>query len=89
MDETNGTMGAKVRNATLKQFNFICVVGNDEQAAGLVDVRQQNGNRLGKFTVGKFVAYLRTLEPKPSPAEMRQEKNAFFNQVIFLPIPLI
>ena len=44
-------MGAKVRNATLKQFNFICVVGKDEEKDGLVDVRLQNSTRLGKFKV--------------------------------------
>ena len=47
----------------MMMFNYICVVGKDEEADGLVDVRTQTGKRLGKFTVAKFIAYLKTLIP--------------------------
>lgn len=52
-------MGKKVREASLLQFNYIAVCGNDEEADGLVDVRQRDGKRLGKFTVNKFVDFLK------------------------------
>ena len=74
-------MKAKVRTATLKRFNFICVIGKDEVAGGLVDVRARNGDRLGKFTISKFITFLHSKEPEQSDAERKMQHDAFYNKV--------
>ena len=54
---------------------------DDEKKDGLVDVRQQNGTRMGKFTVSNFVKYLKTLIPGNSEAEDKLEEDSFYNEV--------
>ena len=47
-------MNKKVRNAQIKQFNYILVVGDDEMDAQLVDVRSREGERIGKIKLEEF-----------------------------------
>ncbi len=55
VDTTDNSLNKKVRNAQLKQFNYICVVGDEEMDAGLVDVRSREGERCGKLSIEGFI----------------------------------
>lgn len=54
MDQTDASLNKKVRNAQLKQFNYIAVIGDEEIESQTVDVRSRNGDRIGKFSVSEF-----------------------------------
>ena len=65
-DRTQGAINKKIRNAQLAQWNYILVAGEDEMAAGLVDVRTRDNQRHGKMRVDDVAEHLKTLEPEPS-----------------------
>jgi threonyl-tRNA synthetase len=52
LDDSCETLKKKIRNAQLKQCNYMLVVGQDELDAGVVDVRDRATNAsIGKFSV--------------------------------------
>jgi hypothetical protein len=66
IDRSNGQINKKVRNAQLAQWNYILVAGEEEMAAGLVDVRTRDTERHGKMRVDEVAAMLTALKPMPS-----------------------
>ena len=46
LDISNQTLNKKVRNGQLEQFNYICVVGEEEEKSGQVDVRSREDKRV-------------------------------------------
>ena len=54
LDISEASLNKKVRNAQLRQFNYILVVGDEEEQHGTVDVRQRDGQRLGKLSLEQF-----------------------------------
>ena len=54
IDLSEVSLNKKVRNAQIKQFNYILVVGDDEMEAETVDIRTREGERLGKITPQEF-----------------------------------
>ncbi len=49
LDISNQTLNKKVRNGQLEQFNYICVVGEEEEKQGSVDVRSREDKRLVSY----------------------------------------
>jgi histidyl-tRNA synthetase len=66
IDRSSGQINKKVRNAQLAQWNYILVAGEDEMAAGLVDVRTRDNVRHGKMRVDALHTHLESLKPKES-----------------------
>lgn len=54
LDISEASLNKKVRNAQLLQFNYILVVGDEEMQQRTVDVRQRDGERLGKLSLEQF-----------------------------------
>jgi threonyl-tRNA synthetase len=70
LDKGGATLPKKVRNAQVEQYNYIIVVGEEEQNTHTVDVRSREGDRLGKFTVTKLIDFFKSLEPAKSKLEL-------------------
>ena len=60
-------MNKKIRNAQLKQFNYIVVAGDDELEGNFVDVRSRTGDRIGKKTIEELSALLASEYPESVP----------------------
>lgn len=56
VDESDGRMNAKIRNAQLQKIPYMLVLGARELESNKVNVRLRNGNRLGTMSVDEFVA---------------------------------
>ncbi len=56
VDDRNERMQAKIREAQLQKMPYMLVVGNKEQEADTVAVRQRSGEDLGAMPVGDFLA---------------------------------
>ena len=69
-DKSPGTINKKVRNAQLALFNFILVIGQEEVNGNCVDVRNREGERIGKYTLEKLIEYFKTFEPELSNKEI-------------------
>jgi len=81
IDTTAATLNKKVRNAQLAQYNYIGVIGEEEEKSGCIDIRERDKNeRLGKFTVDKLVSFFKSLDPPQSTAELESWKNAYKQQ---------
>jgi threonyl-tRNA synthetase len=77
-DDSNQTIKKKVAKAQVAQYNYICVVGADEESTGTVDVRDRDTNAsLGKLTIESFVELLHSKSPRPSQAELDLDARAF------------
>ncbi|KAL6839149.1 hypothetical protein ACP4OV_031040 [Aristida adscensionis] len=59
IDMTDRTIQKKVREAQLAQFNYILVVGQQEETTGEVTVRVRDNNDLSRASVDGFIARLR------------------------------
>lgn len=77
IDESNDTLNKKIRNNQLAQYNFILVAGEDEEAAGTVDVRTRENQRLGKMRVDILHTYFQSLLPPKSEAYNKFYENAW------------
>lgn len=51
----------KVRNAQLEQYNFILVVGEQENNTNLVNVRTRDGTRHGQIDIDELIVRLHKL----------------------------
>lgn len=58
IDERSEKVGYKIRDAEVKKIPFMAVVGEKEQEAGTVSVRQHGKGDLGSRTVTEFLEYL-------------------------------
>jgi threonyl-tRNA synthetase len=56
VDDRNERMQAKIREGQLQKVPYMLVVGNKEQEADAVAVRQRAGDDLGAMPVGEFLA---------------------------------
>lgn len=87
LDSSNAGLNKKVRNAQLAQFNYICVVG-EEEAARMVDVRARDSNARmvifliqGKYSVENLIALFKSLAPAISDWEKNLWLNAMKEEV--------
>ena len=60
-DDSTKTFNKKVREAQLAQYNFILVVGQQEQEAASVNVRTRDNEVKGAMPVPELLAYFQTL----------------------------
>jgi len=58
-DNRNETVGKKIREAELKKYPFIIIVGEQEEKDSTVSVRQHGGNDLGTISVKEFVEIIK------------------------------
>jgi threonyl-tRNA synthetase len=57
-DLSSDKLGAKIRNARLARYPYLCVVGQKEADAGGVGVRSREKGELGAIAVDKFIEML-------------------------------
>ena len=55
VDASTNTLNKKIREAQLEQYNYILVVGAEEEAAGTVNVRTRANERVGVVSLKDFV----------------------------------
>ncbi|MCA0351677.1 MAG: threonine--tRNA ligase [Chloroflexi bacterium] len=59
VDASNNRMNAKIRDAQKLKIPYMLVVGDKEEEAGAVAVRQRSGGDLGSISVDEFIARIR------------------------------
>ena len=75
LDEGSEKVGAKIRRATLRKIPYMLIVGEKEQGAGTVSVRDKARGDLGPEPIGAFVERAaeevreKRLRPAAAPAE--------------------
>ena len=55
IDDRNETLGKRIRESELKRIPFLVIVGEKEEAEGLVSVRRQGGIDEGAMTIDDFI----------------------------------
>lgn len=58
VDSTLNTLKKMIREAELKQYNYILTIGRNEVAARSVNVRARSGAQLGEQKVDEFLSYI-------------------------------
>ena len=72
LDRSNFTLNRKVRNMQLENYNYAAVVGDNEIAASMLDVRTRSNERLGKIKIEQFIGFLKSQnEPTMSEAHKK------------------
>ena len=61
VDLSKNTLNKKIRDAQVEQYNFILVVGAEEETAGTVNIRSRTNERMGTMLVDDFVSFARQL----------------------------
>lgn len=54
VDATTNTLNKKIREAQVEQYNYIIVVGAEEEGAGTVNVRTRLNERVGTMSLAEF-----------------------------------
>ena len=60
MDDRDEKIGRKIRDAEVKKVPYMLIVGEREQAEGLVSVRKHGEGDLGQMTIDQFMDHFRT-----------------------------
>ena len=64
IDNRNEKIGRKIRDNELKRIPYLLIVGEKEQADGLVSVRVQGEGDKGQMTIAEFIEFMRDLVAK-------------------------
>ena len=56
--DSNATLPKRVRDAQVEQYNYIAVIGDEEQTAGTVAVRTREGKQQAPETIEAFESRL-------------------------------
>lgn len=62
LENSKKTLNKKVRESQLAQFNFILVVGAEEQRDGSVNIRARDNTRVGVKSLADAIAWFKDLE---------------------------
>jgi len=54
LDDSNESLGKKIRNAELQKINYMLIIGEKEEKAGTVSVRNNSKGDLGSMTIKKL-----------------------------------
>jgi len=73
-DFRSGTLGHKIRDATMKKVPYMVIVGRKEQEAGTISVRTRGGTEKSAVAIEDFIGHLL--------AEQRQRASASFMEEI-------
>ena len=65
IDDRNEKTGKKIRDAELKKFPFMLIVGENEENNGTISVRRRGEGDLGEMTVDAFISYFKE-QAKPT-----------------------
>ena len=60
--DSNATLPKRVRDAQVEQYNYIAVIGDEEQRAGTVAIRTRDGTQEPQETVDAFEARLADMQ---------------------------
>ena len=66
MDTSRKSLPNRIRIHQLEQWNYILVVGDDEEKNGTVDIRARDNTRIGKMRVEDLSIFFSSLLPKKS-----------------------
>lgn len=61
IDVRNETVGKKIREAEMKKVPFMIVIGEQEEAEGLISVRKHGGESMGSMSVEAFASHIDSL----------------------------
>ena len=64
IDARNETVGKKIREAEMKKVPFMIVIGEQEEAEGLISVRKHGGESMGSMRVEDFASHINELIAK-------------------------
>ena len=64
IDARNETVGKKIREAEMKKVPFMIVIGEQEEAEGLISVRKHGGESMGSMRVEEFASHINELIAK-------------------------
>jgi len=67
LDNSADKLGAKIRNARLARYPYLCVVGGKEAEAGTVGVRSRDKGELGAISLEEFAKKLAEESRPPGP----------------------
>lgn len=59
IDDRNEKTGKKIRDAEIKKYPFMLIVGENEENAGTVSVRRRGEGDLGTMSIEDFIAYFK------------------------------
>ncbi len=60
IDESNETLGKKIRNATLQKIPYLVIIGEKEAKSNqMISVRSREGKNLGQLEINKFIIDLK------------------------------
>ena len=77
VDKSSSGINKKVRDAQIAQYNYILVVGEKEESAGTVSVRDRDQEKpLGVFTIDQLLNLFKSLEPAESSAWTKLKSSA-------------
>jgi threonyl-tRNA synthetase len=55
IDDRNEKLGRKIRDNELKRIPYMVIVGEKEEAEGMVSMRQQGGGEQATMTIQQFI----------------------------------
>jgi threonyl-tRNA synthetase len=61
LDESNQTIGAKIREATLQKVPYLCIIGEKEESESsrvgkeIISIRTRDGRDLGNLELSEFL----------------------------------
>ena len=68
----------------MAQYNYIGVVGEEEERSLTVDVRDRDkSERIGKFTIDALLKFFESLAPERADVERELIKKALYTQIVF------
>ena len=59
IDDRNEKTGKKIRDAEIKKYPFMLIVGENEENAGTVSVRRRGEGDLGTMSIEDFITYFK------------------------------
>ncbi|MEK9170593.1 MAG: threonine--tRNA ligase [Patescibacteria group bacterium] len=63
MDDSNNTIGKKIREAEMKKIPYIAIVGAAEEKIGTINIRKRGKGPIGEMKIEHFVEHLKTEIP--------------------------
>ena len=74
MDDRNEKIGRKIRDNELKRIHYLLIVGEKEEAEGLVSVRAQGEGDKGQMTMEAFRDLITCLVSQDIEATKKEKK---------------
>lgn len=69
----------------MAQYNYIGVVGEEEERSLTVDVRDRDkSERIGKFNIDTLLKFFESLAPEKADVERELMKKALYTQIVIL-----